>query len=96
LQCEISNNVLEVNKDNPKEYTQYILNVEDFCGTNLYTFNIKVKNSNYGLGIGILLIIIIVSLLALIIATIIIYRCIRKNEEINIEEAKEEKILNDM
>ena len=98
LQCEISNDVLKVNKDNPKNNIQYIINIEGLCGENLYSFNISVKNSNNnseGLGVGTLLIIVIVSLLIIIIATFIIYRCTRKDIEINIEEAKEERILND-
>ena len=96
LQCEISNDVLEVNKKNPKKYTQYTLNVEDFCGINIYTFNISVKNSNDGLEFGTLLIIVIGSLLFIIISTFIIYRCTRKDKEINIDETKEERILNDL
>ena len=96
LECEINNDVLEVNKKNPKKYTQYTLNVEDFCGTLLYTFNVNVKNSNDGLEFGTLLIIVILSLLIIIIATFIIYRCIRKDKEINTDEAKEERILNEL
>ena len=91
LECKINNDVLPFNQDESDKFKKYKIKVKDYCGNEVYSFEVNVKNSE-----TYTLIIILAGVGALIVILIIVFCILRRkrnSSNVNIDDVEETKII---
>ena len=93
LECKINNDVLPFNPNESNEFKKYEIKVNDYCGNEVYSFEVNVKNEDSGPST---LIIILASVGVFMVILIIVFCIIRRkknSKNLNIDDMEETKII---
>ena len=92
LECEITKEILPVDKDKPNEYKKYELNIIDACNNKKYIINASVKEekidekedeNNYT---WVYIIVGIIGFIIILVAAFFIYRAMKRKNYVEIED----------
>ena len=91
LECKINNGVLPFNQNESNEFKKYEIKVNDYCGNEVYSFEVYVKNSE-----TYTLVIILAGVVVFIVILIIVFCILRRkrnSSNVNIDDVEETKII---
>ena len=100
LECEINQNILDYDINNPSKSKKYTLKLFNICNKERFSLDVNVKKEKKGKkGLGVLAITLICvgGAILLLIIVFLIYRALKKKgkEPTTIDDVKEERILED-
>jgi len=98
LECKINNDSLPYNQNNSNEYKKYEININDYCGNKVYSFEVNVKytetpkneDSDSGSKTLVIILACVGGILVILIIAFCILRRNRNSNKINIDDDMEE------